>query len=138
MFDLFNYFTGTYVERVDISSISPSTEHVSSKDNFIASLKYTDGSACTLIYTALGAPDLAKEYIEIYSDGKTMVIDDFRELKIYGSKSKGWKGPQNKGHLRELEEFGLSLFNGDAMPIHLDELVSATEISFLIDRGVQK
>ena len=136
MFDLFNYFTGAEVERIDVSAISPATEHISSRDNFVATLKYTDGSVCTLIYTALGAPEVPKEYIEIYCDGKTLVIDDFKELRVYGSKAKGWKGSQDKGHLRELEEFGQAVLNGNTWLIPLDELVRATEISFLVDQEV--
>lgn len=138
MFDLFNYFTEAEAKSVDVNAISPATEHVSSRDNFIATLKYSDGSVCTLIYTALGSQALAKEYIEIYCDGKTLVIDDFKELRVYGSKAKGWKGPQDKGHLRELEEFGRTLSNGGVWLIPLDELIRATKISFLVDREVRQ
>jgi len=135
MFDLFNYFTESEVESIDVSAISPKTEHISSKDNFVATLKYTDGSVCTLIYTALGPAELPKEYIEVYCDGKTFVIDDFKELRVYGSKAKGWKGPQDKGHLQELKEFGRALRDAGAWPISLDELVRATEISILVNQG---
>lgn len=137
MFDLFNFFTGAIVESIDVSALSPATEHVSFSDNFITTLKYTDGSACTLTYTALGALELPKEYIEIYCDGKTLIIDDFKELRVYGSKSKGWKGTQDKGHLRELEEFGRCIRDGGYWPISLDDLVSATKISFVVDQGVR-
>jgi predicted dehydrogenase/threonine dehydrogenase-like Zn-dependent dehydrogenase len=139
MFDFFNYFVGAEVESIDVSAISPATEHVSPRDNFVVTLKYADGSVCTLIYTALGAPEVSKEYIEIYCDGKTLVIDDFKELRIYGSKAKGWKGSQDKGHLQELEAFGRCVRDGGAWLIPLDELVRATEISFIVDaqtRGV--
>ena len=138
MFDLFNYFVGAEVESIDVSAISPATEHVSPRDNFVVTLKYADGSVCTLIYTALGAPEVSKEYIEIYCDGKTLVIDDFKELRIYGSKAKGWKGSQDKGHLRELETFGHCVRDGGDYPIPLDELVKATEMSFLVDREVRQ
>jgi len=138
MFDLFNYFTEADVQSVDVSAITPNTEHVSSKDNFVASLKYNDGSVCSLIYTALGALDMEKEYIEIYSDGKTIIIDDFKELKIYGSKANEWKGTQDKGHLKELEEFSRSIRKGNVPPISLEELVKAAEITFLVDQGVMK
>jgi predicted dehydrogenase len=55
MFDLFNFFAESEVESIDVSAISPKTEQVSPRGNFVATLKYTDGSVCTLIYTALGA-----------------------------------------------------------------------------------
>jgi len=137
MLDLFNYFTESEVESIDVSAISPKTEHISSKDNFVATLKYTDGSICTLIYTALGPAELPKEYIEIYCDGKAFVIDDFKELRVYGSKVKGWKGMQDKGHLQELKEFGRAMRDAGAWPISLDELVRATEISIIVNQEVR-
>lgn len=137
MFDLFNFFTESEVESIDVNAISPKTEHVSAGDNFVATLKYTDGSVCTLIYTALGAAEVPKEYIEIYCDGKTLAIDDFKELNTYGARDKGWKGVQDKGHLRELEEFGRCILEGGPWPISLNDLVRATQTSFLIDREVR-
>lgn len=70
------------------------------------------GWVCMLTYAAWGAGEPAKEYIRIYCDGRTLGIDDFKELRVYGSKARGWKGPQDKGHLRELEAFGRSVCDG--------------------------
>lgn len=137
MFDLFNFFTESEVESIDVSAVSPKTEHIAPNDNFVATLKYADGSVCTLTYTALGATEVPKEYIEIYCDGKTMIIEDFKELKVYGVRQKGWKGAQDKGHVRELEEFARSVHEGGTWPISLNELVQATKISFAVDKGVQ-
>jgi len=138
MFDLFNYLTEADVESIDVSSVSPKTEHISARDNFTTTLKYTDGSICSLTYTALGSKDLDKEYIEIYSDNKTMVIDDFKELKVYGANFKGWKGNQDKGHLRELKEFARSLIEGGPLPIPIKDLISTTETCFIVDKGVRE
>ena len=137
MFDLFNYLTGAEVESIDVSAISPATEHVSTRDNLVATLKYIDGSVCTLIYTALGTAEMPKEYIEIYCDGKTLVIDDFKELRVHGSKA-GWRGHQDKGHLRALEMFGSSLVDGSGWPISLVELIRVTEISIFVDHGARQ
>lgn len=138
MFDLFNFFTESEVESIDVSAISPQTDHIASNDNFVATLKYADGSVCALTYTALGATEVPKEYIEIYCDGKTMIIDDFKELKVYGARQKGWKGAQDKGHLKELEEFASSTHGADSWPIPLNELVQATKISFVVNQGVKE
>jgi len=113
-------------------------EHISSRDNFIATLKYAEGSVCTLIYTALGSSEFPKENIQIYYDSKTLVIDDFKDLRVYGSKSKGWKGLQDKGHLQELLEFGCNIRDGKGSTIPLDEMIRATELSFLVDSEVKK
>lgn len=138
MFDIFNYLTGSEIASFDVSAISPATENISARDNFAATLKYADGSVCTLIYTALGAPELPKERIEIYCDNRTLVIDDFKELSVYGGKGGGWKGPQDKGHMKALESFGRSICNREGPIIPLEELVRATEISFLVDREVSR
>lgn len=138
MLDLFNYFTESQAESIDVSTISSSSENPSCRDNFVATLKYGDGSVCTLMYTALGTDEVSKEYIEIFFDGTVLIIDDFKELKIYGIKRKGWKGAQDKGHLRELEEFGRHLMGKGGSIIPLNEIVQATEASFVIDEGVSR
>jgi len=138
MFDLFNFFTEAEVESIDVSAISPKTSKISSRDNFTATLKYTDGSICTLTYSALGSTDLPKEYIEVFCDNKILVIDDFKKFKVYGSKEKGWSPrAQDKGHLEELKEFAKCIKEGNRPPISLEKLISATKISFLVDKEVR-
>ena len=77
-----------------------------------------------------------KEYMEIYFDGKTMIVHDFKTLEIYGEKSKGWKGKQDKGHLQELKEFAKSVREGGSLPISIDDLIKSTEISFIVEKGI--
>ena len=138
MFDLFNFFTNSGVESVHVSAISPKTADISSRDNFIATLKYHDGSICTLTYTALGAKELGKEYIEIYVDGTTLVIDDFKVLRVYGSRAKGTKSRTiQKGHLEELEAFAKYVKGNSEMPIPFEQLISATETSFIVDNKMR-
>jgi predicted dehydrogenase len=137
MFDLFNFFAESEVGSTYVSAISPRTEHISSRDNFVATLKYTDGSVCTLIYTALVASEVPEEYIEIYCDGKTLIIDDFKELKIYRARQKGWKGSQDKSHLRDLKESSRTVRKGGAWLIPLNELVQDTKIIFKVDTMVR-
>jgi predicted dehydrogenase/threonine dehydrogenase-like Zn-dependent dehydrogenase len=138
MFDLFNFFTDGDAVSIDASAITPVTKHVSFRDNFIATIKYSEGSVCTLVYTALGSSQLPKEYIEIFCDGKTMVIDDFRELRVYNGRAKGWKGAQDKGHLQELEEFGRFIKGEPMAPVSLDQYVEATRLSFLVNNALQE
>lgn len=139
MFDLFNYFTDSAVEKIDVNAVSPKTKNFSPNDNFTATLKYNDGSICTLTYTALGSKELNKEKIEIYFDGKVLIIHDFRNLEIYGSKVKGIESRKiEKGHLEELNEFAKCVRGESALPVPLEQLISATEISFAVDRLIIK
>ncbi len=139
MFDLFNYFTDSSVESVITSAITPKTPNISSSDNFTATLKYLDGSVCTLTYTALGASEAGKEYIEIYADGKTLVINDFKTLRIFGLKTKGISAKVvQKGHREELIEFARCIKGQISQPIPMEQLASATMVSFSVDDMVKR
>ncbi|RJS84127.1 hypothetical protein CW706_04740 [Candidatus Bathyarchaeota archaeon] len=139
MFDFFNFIVGSAdVVEVCAQTVGSDSEHIHSSENTSVSVRYRDGSVCTLVYTSLGAKELPKEYVEIYCDGKAFVIDDFEELRVHGSKAEGWKGSQDKGHLRELEEFGRAVRDARSWPIPLNELVRATETSIIVNQGVQQ
>ncbi|NPV10178.1 MAG: Gfo/Idh/MocA family oxidoreductase [Ignavibacteria bacterium] len=137
MFDLMNYFTSSKPIDVISRSIRNPTHYHFVKDNFSATISYEDGSFGNLIYTSFGSPKLQKEYIEIYCDGNVYIINDFLSLELYensNKKIKSWK--VEKGYLEELEEFAKSLLNKTEIPISLDEIIFATEISFIVDKQI--
>ncbi len=134
IYDLFNFFTGSEVESVIASSIKPKTEQFFRNDNFIATLRYKDGSVCNLVYTALGAKDVSKEKIDVYMDGKIVQLDDYKKTIVHGAKTNGLETTlSEKGQLQELKEFGESMKKGDGYPIPLWQLIQATEISFRVE-----
>jgi predicted dehydrogenase len=134
MFDLFNYFTGSTVQSVDAKGISSPSDRAALKNSFAAVLKYADGSVCTLIYTSVGADELGKEYIEIHCGRSSFIIDNFKSLALYGVKGEPWKSRAiQKGHLDELIAFEECMRQGGALPITLEDLVSATRTSYLVE-----
>lgn len=138
IYDLFDYFTGSEVESVNASSITPRTEQYLRNDNFIATIKYTDGSVCNLIYTALGAKDVSKEQMDVYLDGKIIQLEDYKRTSIRGAKVKGLETAMaQKGQFEELKEFGESIKNGNGYPIPLWQMVQATEISFEVEKMLE-
>jgi len=138
IYDLFNFLVGSEVTAVHAASISPPSRKWLRSDNFVATLNYRDGSVCALTYTALGANSYPKERMEIYGDGKAIVVDDFKSIDIFGAKVNGSKSPMvQKGHLEELEHLADCLQNGTGWPIPLDQQVAATEISFLVQEQIQ-
>jgi predicted dehydrogenase len=133
MFDLFQYLTSpAEVVEVTSTSIAPKVEHISATDNAVVAVRYSDGSVATLLYTALGASELGKEYVEIYADGKVLVIDDYRALRVYGMPVKGWESPTpDKGHLEELRAFARYVRGESEPPIPLEGLVETTRLSLI-------
>jgi predicted dehydrogenase/threonine dehydrogenase-like Zn-dependent dehydrogenase len=136
IYDLFNSLTGTsQVEAVNAYSITPSSKQWARNDNFVATLKYADGSVCTLTYTALGDKSYPKEQMEVFADGKVLVMDDYKSVTVHGGKHKGWSSAaMQKGQMEELEALSATLLKGTAWPISLEEQLQASRISFEIEQ----
>jgi len=132
IFDLFQYFVGAPVEEVNAAAIAPQTEQILAGDNVSVTLRYADGSVATLLYTALGSPDFGKEYMELYADGKVLVLDDYKALRVYGTTAKGWAASvQDKGHLEELRVFAQSCKSELSSSPSLADFAEVTRISMI-------
>lgn len=144
IYDLFTFFTESEIEKVNAFSITPKNKKYLKNDNFVANLKFKDGSVCNLIYTAMGTKDYSKEQIKIYFDGKIIFLDDYKDLKTFGFKNfspftihySPFTKTQDKGHLNEIQEFSESIKNGSGYPIPLWQLIQATKISFEVEKQI--
>lgn len=144
IYDLFTYFTESEVEKINAFSITPKNSKYLKNDNFVATLKFKDGSICNLIYTAMGTKDYPKEQMKIYFDEKIIFLDDYKDLKVFGVKNFSpfpihrslFTKTQDKGHLNEIQEFGKSIKSGSGYPIPLWQLIQATKISFEVEKQV--
>ena len=134
IYDLFNFFTDAKMNSVIAHSIKPATEFYSAQDNFAATISYEDGSICNLIYTAMGNSSYPKEKMEIFFDGKTIVLDDYKELVGYGVEvAKVSSKCSEKGQLEEIKAFADALKTGEQMPIPLWQQFQAMEIAFEVE-----
>lgn len=131
--DLFRYLTGVPVDSVTATAIRPRSSACRGDENFVATLRYRDGSVCTLLYTALGSQDFPKEAMEIYVDGKVVTLEDYRSLEVHGGKATGVHTTlQDKGHRAELEAFhGYATGQAEA-PISVEEMAETTDLSLAV------
>jgi predicted dehydrogenase/threonine dehydrogenase-like Zn-dependent dehydrogenase len=137
IYDLFTYLTGSRVTSVQAQAITPATGYYSRSDNFVALLKFEDGTVATLTYTALGARDYPKETMEIFVDGKVIVMDDYKRLTLCGGKSKGIETrTMDKGQKEELEAFALCIREGGGWPIPLWQQLQATRMAIDVERSL--
>lgn len=137
IFDLFVFLTGAQASEITSHGISPRTAAARARENFTATIRFADGSVCSLLYSALGGKELPKEYAEVYADGASFVLDDYRALTVYGRRAAGIpKGRQDKGHRAELEAFHEQITGHAPVDMSIEELVSAARISLVIDRQV--
>ena len=124
--DALNFLIGSKPSRIKTSAV-PLGGAITNEENFTITIEYTDGSIGTIFYTALGNFKVPKEYIELYADGKIMIIDNFKDGKIITpektEKVALWH--QNKGYTEELEEFVTAIKEGKPSPMLLEDIWSA-------------
>ncbi len=103
-------------------------------DGVSALLRFGDGSTASLDYVSGGAPSLAKEHLDLHWEGRSYVMDDFRELTELGpgKPRRLWSGAQDKGHGAELRAFVAALRAGGASPVPFEESVAATRATFAV------
>lgn len=136
IYDLFNYLTRAECELVSATAINPKGKQWNRNDNFVAVLKYSDGSVCTLTYTSMGDRAVSKESCEIYFDGQILQMNDYKEVLHYSTKGKKVISCNGKGHLQELEALRDTLIDGKEWPICLEDQLAATRISFEVENQI--
>jgi predicted dehydrogenase/threonine dehydrogenase-like Zn-dependent dehydrogenase len=132
VYDVFGYLTGARVVAVHAAAARPATRHYSSRDNFVATVSYDDGSVCTLTYTALGSREHPKERMDVYVDGKVISLDDYRTVSVVGGGAGLATRRTEKGQLEELRAFREGVRSG-SWPIPLWQQIQATEVAFRVE-----
>ena len=94
--DLISFFTSSKVKSVLLAANG--TSPTENTDNASIMLKYENGALGVINYFSNGSNSYQKERIEIFQSGKNIVIDNFKEIKLYGYSKKGFKRSQDKGH----------------------------------------
>lgn len=135
MYDVFRSLTGAPVTSVSATAIDPGGRPYLRNDNFVATLGYADGSVATLTYTSLGPKTgLGKERIEVFADGETWVVDDFKKLIKGSDGTVLWQSSEpDKGHFEELSRLGAAIAEGTPSPISFEEIVETTALALQIE-----
>lgn len=106
-------------------------------DNIAVTLTFRDGSIANLLYLANGASSVGKEFFEVFCQGKTARLDNFRALELaHAGTITRLKSSSDKGHRRELELTIDALRQGKPAPIPFDELAEVTETTFLVQQAI--
>jgi predicted dehydrogenase len=124
--DLITFLTGSLVESVVMNALGPNPAE--NTDNASILLRYKNGSTGVINYFSNGSKAYSKERIEIYSQNRTIVVDNFRKSAYYGFKSSGMKKTQDKGHFEQFRLFVDNLKNGGAATIPYAEVINTSRI----------
>lgn len=100
-------------------------------DNVSILLKFDNGTNAVINYFANGSKSYAKERLEVFSQERTYVMDNFRRTTAYGAKGfKGLKTKMDKGHKAQFHSYVQWLVKGGNPLIPFDEILNVTQASF--------
>jgi predicted dehydrogenase/threonine dehydrogenase-like Zn-dependent dehydrogenase len=135
--DLITYLTGSKVKAVCMNAMGLNPEE--NTDNATILLKYENGSTGVINYFSNGSKAYSKERVEVYSQERTLIMDNFRITQGFGFKGfSKLKTSIDKGHKNQFHKLISHTKNGGNPLIPFDEIVNTTEASFAAIESLQK
>lgn len=135
--DLLVFLTGSKIISVCMNSlgINPNED----TDNASILLNFENGSNGVINYFSNGSKAYSKERIEVFSNERTAIIDNFRKTEFYGFKgAKNKKTAQDKGHKEQFKLFNEFIKSGGKPIIPLDEIINVTKASFAAIKSLRE
>lgn len=127
--DLCSYLTGSKVKSICMNALGENPEE--NTDNASILLKYENGSTAVINYFANGSKSYPKERVEVFSQGKVLVIDNWRKLEGYGTKGfSKMSGRMDKGQNNEFSSLIDHVRNGGKALIPFDSIANTTLATF--------
>ncbi|WP_040480674.1 bi-domain-containing oxidoreductase [Mariniradius saccharolyticus] len=127
--DLCTYLTGSLVNSVCMNSLGENPEE--NTDNASILLSYENGSNAVINYFSNGHKSYSKERIEVFHQGRVLIMDNWRKLQGYGFRNfSSASSGQDKGHQIQFNRLIDSIKRGGDPIIPIDELVNTTKASF--------
>ncbi len=127
--DLITFLTGSKVKAVCMNAMGVNPQE--NTDNASILLQYENGSTGVINYFANGSKAYAKERVEVYSQERTAVMDNFRITRGYGFKGfSRLKTRMDKGHKEQFRLLVERTKSGGNALIPFDEIVNTTRASF--------
>ncbi len=136
--DTCSYLTGSEVKSVFATVVNKADQSIPDEDNVSIVLNYKNGSTATISYFAYGDSSMPKEYVEVFGNGISLQMNDFRDLIIYksGKANKEKSSNQDKGFVNEFKAFKEAVKNGkDA--IEFESLYNTTKTTFKILESIR-
>jgi predicted dehydrogenase/threonine dehydrogenase-like Zn-dependent dehydrogenase len=124
LIDLITYLCGSRVSEVFMTAMGDNPQE--NTDNASIHLKYNNGTLGVINYFSNGSKAYSKERVEIYSQSRTMIIDNYRRLECFGFAIKGISRSQDKGHLNQFKLLQERLSQGGKELIPFEEILNTS------------
>lgn len=106
-------------------------------DTVNINITFGNGSTGVVAYYANGPKSMPKEYIEVFHNGSSGVINNFKELRMFGKTKQKMKLLNlDKGQKIMVELFLKSILNGEPL-IPFEEIYSVTKATFAVLESIK-
>lgn len=127
--DLCSYLAGSKVKAVCMNAMGENPQE--NTDNATILLKYENGTNAVINYFANGSKAYQKERVEVFSQERVFILDNWRKLEGFGTKGfSKMKGTMDKGQNNEFSMLNERLVKGGEALIPFDSIMNTTRASF--------
>lgn len=124
--DLISLLTGSCVVSVCLNAMGQRLSETSDSASLL--LRYQNGSTGVINYFSNGSKAYAKERIEVYSQERTLILDNFRSLAGYGFRGfSSVSGKQDKGHKEQMKRLIKQIREGGEPLIPFADIINTTQ-----------
>ena len=135
--DLCSFLADSKVIAVCMNALGENPQE--NTDNVSILLKYENGTNAVINYFANGSKSYAKERIEVFSQEKVLVLDNWRRLEGFGVKGfSKMTGTMDKGHKRQFALLNERVQKGGEALIPFESIVNTTRASFACIESLKK
>lgn len=138
--DFILFITDSKIIKHNSMKIIINDKNFNNNDNFHVQLQMLDGSVATIIYSIDGSRKMPKEYLEVNGDEKSVVIDDFSSCTVFknGKKNKIIKNSSDKGYFTQISSFLNQIMIEKRQLIDIEQILHGMEITFSINKNLNK
>ena len=127
--DLCSYFAGSKVVSVCMNAMGENPQE--NTDNASILLRYENGTNAVINYFANGSKSYPKERVEVFSQNRVLVLDNWRKLTGYGVKGfSKMSGRMDKGQQNEFARLNERILKGGESLIPFESIANTTKASF--------
>ncbi len=134
--DLISHLTESKV--ISVLLVANGKTPQANTDNASILLKYESGALGVVNYFSNGSKSYPKERIEIFQDGKNIVINNFKDIKFYGYNQKGFRKTQDKGHQSQFKLWIEKLEKGGGALIPFESIYNTSKSVILAIESLKK
>lgn len=132
--DFLTWLNGSLPVSVFASALPDVGGH---NDTVNININFANGSTGIVGYYANGPKTMSKEYIEVFHNGSSGTIDNFKELQVFGkNKCKKKLFNIDKGQKQMVELFLQSILEGKSI-IPFDEIIAVTKATFAVLESIK-